>query len=65
MAAGMTLVQLDDQHGYLRIPAASRLAPGDLVCLGITHPCTTFDKWRVVPVADEDDRVSDVVHTFF
>jgi D-serine deaminase-like pyridoxal phosphate-dependent protein len=64
-AAGMQLVQLDDQHGYLRIPKSSQLAPGDLVCLGITHPCTTFDKWRVVPVADSGDRVTDVVHTFF
>jgi D-serine dehydratase len=35
------------------------------VCLGISHPCTTLDKWRVIPVLDEDDRVVDVVHTFF
>lgn len=64
-AAGLALVQLDDQHGYLRTPPGSRLAPGDLVCLGITHPCTTFDKWRVVPVVDAADRIIDVAHTFF
>lgn len=61
----MTVIRLDDQHAYLSIPAASDLAPGDLVSLGISHPCTTFDKWRVIPVTDADDRVIDVVHTFF
>ena len=41
------------------------LAPGDLVSLGSTHPCTTMDKWPVIPVVDDDDRVIDAVHTFF
>jgi len=62
---GMQVTRLDDQHAYLSLPANAGLAPGDLVCLGISHPCTTFDKWRVIPVADDEDRVVDVVHTFF
>ena len=61
----MTVTRLDDQHGYLSIPADAELAPGDLICLGISHPCTTFDKWRVIPVVDEEYRVIDAVHTFF
>jgi D-serine deaminase-like pyridoxal phosphate-dependent protein len=64
-AAGMRVVRLDDQHGYLRVPEPGLLSPGDLVSLGITHPCTSFDKWRVIPVVDDDDRVVDAVHTFF
>ncbi|MHB1594742.1 MAG: alanine racemase [Streptosporangiaceae bacterium] len=64
-AGAMTVTRLDDQHAYLSIPAGSDLAPGDLVCLGISHPCTTFDKWRVIPVVDDDYRVIDAVHTFF
>jgi D-serine deaminase-like pyridoxal phosphate-dependent protein len=56
---------LNDQHAYLRLDPDTELAPGDLVCLGISHPCTTLDKWRVIPVLDEQDRVIDVVHTFF
>jgi D-serine deaminase-like pyridoxal phosphate-dependent protein len=64
-ATGMRVVRLDDQHGYVRVPEAGVLSPGDLVSLGITHPCTSFDKWRVIPVVDEDDRVVDAVHTFF
>ncbi len=64
-AAGMQMIKLDDQHGYLRIPVSSELAPGDLVGMGITHPCTTFDKWRVIPVVDAEYHVIDAVHTFF
>jgi D-serine deaminase-like pyridoxal phosphate-dependent protein len=63
--AGLHVSALDDQHGYLRLPPESGLAPGDLVCLGISHPCTTFDKWRVIPVIDDEYRVTDAVHTFF
>jgi D-serine deaminase-like pyridoxal phosphate-dependent protein len=32
---------------------------------GISHPCTTFDKWRLLPVVDDDGAVVDAVHTFF
>jgi D-serine deaminase-like pyridoxal phosphate-dependent protein len=62
---GMRVTRLDDQHAYLSVPADSGLGPGDLVGLGISHPCTTFDKWRVIPVVDDGYRVVDAVHTFF
>jgi D-serine deaminase-like pyridoxal phosphate-dependent protein len=64
-AAGMRVTALDDQHAYLQVPAACALHPGDLVCLGISHPCTAFDKWQLIPVVDEDYRITDVVRTFF
>jgi len=63
--AGAEVTGLNDQHAYLRLDPDTPLAPGDLVCLGISHPCTTLDKWRVIPVLDDQDRVIDVVHTFF
>ena len=63
--AGATVTGLNDQHAYLRLDPDTALAPGDLVCLGISHPCTTLDKWRLIPVLDVQDRVIDVVHTFF
>ena len=62
---GMRVTMLADQHAYLTVPADSALAPGDVVCLGISHPCTMFDKWRVIPVVDDAYRVVDAVHTFF
>jgi D-serine deaminase-like pyridoxal phosphate-dependent protein len=64
-AAGLRVTALDDQHAYLQLPAGCELRPGDLVCLGISHPCTAFDKWQLIPVVDEDYRVTDVVRTFF
>jgi D-serine dehydratase len=63
--AGAEVTVLNDQHAYLRLDPDTELGPGDLVCLGISHPCTTLDKWRLIPVLDEQDRIIDVVHTFF
>ena len=60
--AGGRSVGLNDQHLYLR--DAPDLVPGDVVALGISHPCTLFDKWRILPVV-EDDRVVDVIETCF
>ena len=59
------VTELNDQHAYLRLAPGTALAPGDLVSLGISHPCTTLDKWRIIPVVDDEDRVIDAVHTFF
>lgn len=59
------VVRLDDQHAYLDVPVASPLCPGDMVAFGISHPCTTFDKWRTLFVVDDDRRVVDLVETNF
>ena len=63
--AGWTVTELYDQHAYLRLDADAALGPGDVVGLGISHPCTTLDKWRALVVLDDDDLVIDVVHCFF
>jgi D-serine dehydratase len=63
--AGWQVTDLNDQHAYLRLDADATLRPGDLVALGISHPCTTLDKWRVLVVLNDDDRVIDIVHAFF
>jgi D-serine deaminase-like pyridoxal phosphate-dependent protein len=63
--SGVSVTDLNDQHGYLRVPADSELAVGDVVSLGISHPCTTFDKWRLGVLVDADDTVVGVAHTFF
>jgi len=56
---------LNDQHAFCRVPEGVRVDEGDLVMCGISHPCTAFDRWRVIPVLDDDDRVVDAVATFF
>ena len=44
-----------------RLPAPprerTRSPSGDLVGCGISHPCTAFDKWRLIPVVDDDYTV--------
>src|SRR5690606_23065333 len=44
---GHEIFALADQHAFMRLPETSSLSVGDIVVLGISHPCTTFDKWRV------------------
>jgi D-serine dehydratase len=58
---------LNDQHAYLRFDAGdtTRLAVGDRVVLGISHPCTTFDKWHWMPVVDAALDVVDAVTIHF
>jgi D-serine deaminase-like pyridoxal phosphate-dependent protein len=64
-ATGVHAVRLDDQHCYLQLADGTGLEPGEMVCFGVSHPCTTFDKWRVIPVIDDDGRVVDAIYTFF
>jgi len=59
------VVELNDQHAFLRLSADAPLDVGDLVCLGISHPCTAHDKWQLLPVLDDDRRVIDCVHSYF
>ncbi|MDM0111937.1 amino acid deaminase [Variovorax sp. J22R133] len=57
---------LNDQHAYLRFdPAAVTPQVGDRVALGISHPCTTFDKWRWLPLVEDDGAVSGAISTRF
>ena len=62
---GWKIASLYDQHARLVIPACAELDVGDLVGCGISHPCTTFDKWELVLVVDDEYRVIDAVRTFF
>jgi D-serine deaminase-like pyridoxal phosphate-dependent protein len=48
-----TTTALNDQHLFLRLTGdAERLAVGDVVRLGLSHPCTAFDRWGLLPVLD-------------
>ncbi|MFI6157097.1 amino acid deaminase [Kitasatospora sp. NPDC051170] len=59
---------LNDQHAFLR--DAGDLAPvGAVLRLGVSHPCTAFDKWTAIPVLDSADadepKVTGLIRTFF
>jgi D-serine dehydratase len=67
--AGWHIGQLSDQHAFaLGDPAddsRTELAAGDMIALGISHPCTTFDKWPVLLEVDADYAVVGALRTFF
>lgn len=62
-----SVTKLNDQHAFLALGAGSaeRVGVGDWVQFGISHPCTVFDKWQLIPVLDAEDRVVDLIRTFF
>ncbi len=62
---GLSIVACNDQHAYVSIAGGSDLAPGDLVGLGISHCCTTLDKWRAIATVDDDGRLTGVARTYF
>ena len=59
------LTRIMDQHSFLHIDTGDDIRLGDMIAFDISHPCTTFDKWRYLPVLDSEYRVIDVVQTFF
>jgi D-serine dehydratase len=61
----LVVVALNDQHAHVRIDGRSDVAVGDVVSLGISHPCTTFDRWSVIALLDDDGRVLEGVTTCF
>ncbi len=56
---------LSDQHAHMQIPSRHHLKVGDLIGLGISHPCTTFDKWKLIFVVDDGYNVTSAVETYF
>jgi len=67
--AGARIAQLNDQHAYLEISESSDVQLGETVRCGISHPCTAFDKWAVIPIVDDsrssDPRLVGAVRTVF
>ncbi|WP_236865749.1 alanine racemase [Brevibacterium daeguense] len=70
--AAATMRTLNDQHLFLDLPAgtsAAALPVGAVVQLGLSHPCTAFDKWRLVTTVDdatsEEPHVTGFLPTYF
>lgn len=66
---GASVTALNDQHGFVRVPEDAPIAVGDAIRFGLSHPCTTFDKWRALAVVDDDlaadPRVIGLLETAF
>lgn len=64
-AAGLSVTGLSDQHTWVRTEPGAELEVGDWVGLGLSHPCTSFDKWQLIPLVAADGTVTDYIRTFF
>ncbi|WP_098009984.1 alanine racemase [Streptomyces sp. sk226] len=64
-AAGVTVTGLSDQHTWVRTDEGTGLEVGDWVGMGLSHPCTSFDKWQLIPLVEADGTVTDYIRTFF
>ena len=50
---------------YLEVPPEEVLAAGEWVGFGISHPCTAVDKWNVLLLVDDGERIVAQLPTFF
>ena len=63
--AGWQMKAASDQHAHMTAPPGHGAEVGDLIALGPSHPCTTFDKWRVVHLVDDDYNLLEAIPTYF
>jgi D-serine deaminase-like pyridoxal phosphate-dependent protein len=61
----LVVVAVNDQHAHVRVEGSCDAAVGDVVGLGISHPCTTFDRWEVIALIDDSERVLEALTTCF
>ncbi|MFF3781877.1 alanine racemase [Streptomyces sp. NPDC001933] len=64
-ATGISVTGLSDQHAWVRTEPGAELEVGDWVGMGLSHPCTSFDKWQLIPLVAADGTVTDYIRTFF
>lgn len=67
---GCMITALSDQHAFMRIEppsdgAAPDVAPGDVIACGISHPCTSLDRWQALPLIDDAGTVLGAITTHF
>ncbi|RKN07623.1 alanine racemase [Streptomyces radicis] len=61
---GLTVAKVADQHAFV-VGTGEVPRVGDWVGLGMSHPCTIFDKWPLIPLVAGDGTVTDYIRTFF
>ncbi|MEY9852604.1 D-serine deaminase-like pyridoxal phosphate-dependent protein [Leifsonia sp. EB41] len=66
---GAAVSALNDQHAFVRVRDGTAVEVGDVIRFGLSHPCTTFDKWRALAVVDDaladEPRVIGMLETTF
>lgn len=64
-SAGFQTLSMNDQHLYLKLPENAGVSVGDMLGFGISHPCTTFDKWQLLYCVDDEYTVLSAIKTCF
>ena len=62
---GHVVTAMNDQHAYVQLPPDLPLRFGDLVGFGVSHPCTTFDRWQLIYTVDDAYEITGAIRTFF
>lgn len=57
--------RLNDQHAFMQANAGADIRIGDILSLGISHPCTSIDRWRTIWGLDGSGRVISAHPTHF
>jgi D-serine dehydratase len=60
----LEVLALNDQHAHIRVKSTSALAVGDLVGMHVSHPCTSFDKFRLIPLVDDGYRLTGAIRSY-
>ncbi|MGN8273487.1 amino acid deaminase [Pseudomonas sp. SMN5] len=63
--SGCKVTAVMDQHAFMTVAPGVELRVGDVIAFGTSHPCLTFDKWRVGCLVDEGLRVVESMETCF
>lgn len=62
---GCEIFASNDQHAFMRLPPSMSVAVGDRIGLGISHPCTTFDKWDILYLVTDAYQITGALKTYF
>jgi D-serine dehydratase len=62
--AQIMVLSLNDHHARVRLDGLENLEVGDQVGFHISHPCTTFDNWRLVPTVDDGYTVNEATRCY-
>jgi len=62
---GCEIFASNDQHAYMRFPATVLVTVGDQIGLGVSHPCTTFDKWQILFLVNDAYDIVGALKTYF
>lgn len=64
-ATALQTKSVNDHHLHIIVPEGFEIGVGDRIEVGISHPCTTMDKWRTIPLVDEQGNVEGEITTYF